>query len=118
MCVRVLHLDVYMSSSEHNLTLGLLLLTKDDGSASFDASEIFRLGLCALQLQHNLFGLLSLLSEHWLGLTTETFLFHIVTSLSLSGEGGFTSLVLGDFLSGMTSSLSAVSSNSFWNVNH
>merc|ERR1712196_728608 len=106
------------SCSEQNLTLGLLLLTKDNGSTSLDASEIFRLGLCALELQHNLFGLLSLLSENGLGLTSEAFLFHIVTSLSLGGERSLTSFVLRDFLGGVASGLSAVRSNSLWNVDH
>ena len=118
MCVRVLHLHVYLSCSEHDSTLGVLLLTEDNGSASLDASEIFGLGLRALELQHNLFGLLCLLSEHWLGLSSETLLFHIVTSLSLSGERGLTSLVLRDFLGCVAAGLSAVRSNSLWNVDH
>ena len=39
-----------------------------------------------------------LLVEHWLGLTTETRLFAIVTSLTLSPETLLTLLVLGDLL--------------------
>ena len=104
--------------SEHDLTLGVLLLTKDNGSASFDDSEIFRLGLSALELQHDLLGLLCLLSEDRLGLTSETLLFHIISSLSLSDEGSLTSLVLGYLLDGMLLGFSAVRSNSLWDVNH
>ena len=118
MCVRVLDLDVRKSCSEHNSTLGLLLLTKDNGSASFDNSEIFGLGFSALELEHNLFGLLCLLSENGLGLSSKSLLFHIVTSLTLGGQGSLTSLVLGNFLDGVALCLSAVRSNSLWNVDH
>merc|ERR1712072_963717 len=95
--------------SEHDLTLGVFLLTKDDGSASLNNSEIFRLGFCAFQFQSDLLGLLSFLSEDWLCLPTETFLLHITSPLSLGSKGGLTCFVLRNFLDCMFLRLSAIS---------
>ena len=107
-----------MNCSEHDLSLGILLFTKDNGSASFNNSEIFRFGLGALKLEGNLLGLLCLLSEDWFGLSTETFLFHIISSLTLGDKGGFTRFVLGNLVGSVLLELWAVRSNSLWNMNH
>ena len=87
-----------MVCSEHNLSLGVLLLSEDEGLASLDNSETLGLGLGALELEHDLLGVLGLLSEHGLGLSSESLLLHIVSSLSLGGLGGLPSLVLGDLV--------------------
>lgn len=54
-----------------------------------------------LQSQHNLLGGLSLLVENWLGLTTKTGLLTVVSSLTLSEQGSFTSLVLSNLVLGV-----------------
>merc|ERR1719498_1219633 len=100
-----------MSCSEEDVSGGLLLLSKNDSLASLDSSETLSLGLNALELQHNLLGVLGFLMENWLGLSTETSLFHIVSSLSLSKSGGLTGLVLRNFVDSVTLLLWAISSN-------
>ena len=104
--------------SEHDLTLGLLFLTEDNSLASLDNLEVPCLGLGAFELEHDLLGLLCLLSENWLGLSTETFLFHIISSLTLGGEGSLTSFVLRDFMNSVLFGLWAVSSNLLWDMDH
>ena len=56
------------------------------------------LALGAFQLEHNLLGGLSLLVENGLGLTTETGLLVVVTTLTLGGQGVLTLLVPFAFL--------------------
>lgn len=75
-----------MNSSEEDHTLGLLFFTEDESSASLDDLVGLGLGLGALKLEHDLLGVLGLLPEDWLGLTAETFLLHIISSLSLGDE--------------------------------
>ena len=84
----------------------------------FNSSEGFCLGLSALELQYNLLGVLCLLVEDWLGLTAETCLFHVISSLSLSNFGSLTGLVLGNFVDCMSLQLWAVSSNRLWDMHH
>ena len=72
--------------SEKDHTLGLLLFTEDESSASLDDLVRFGLALSALKLEHDLLGVLGLLPENGLGLSTETFLLHIISSLSLGDE--------------------------------
>jgi hypothetical protein len=57
------------------------------------------------QTQDNLFGSLGLLVENGLGLTTITSLLTVVTTLTLSEDGGFTGLVLGDLVGSVTTTL-------------
>lgn len=59
----------------------------------------------AFQTQDNLLGSLGFLVEDGLGLTTITALLTVVTALSLSEDGGFTGLVLGNFVGGVTTAL-------------
>ena len=104
--------------SEHNLTLLVLLLSEDEGLGSFDDSETLGLGLSAFELEHDLLGLLGLFLEDWLGLPSESLLFHIISSLTLGSGGGLTGLVLRDFMGGVLLQLSAESSNSLWDMHH
>ena len=106
------------SCSEHDLALLVLLLSEDEGLGSLEDSERFALGLNALELEGDLLGLLGFLLEDRLGLSTETLLLHVISSLTLSSLGGLTSLVLGDFVSGMLLELPAISSDSLWNMHH
>lgn len=59
---------------------------------------LLRLTFLTLQTQHNLTSGLGLLVKDGLGLTSETHLLGIVTTLSLSEVGCFTGLVLGDLV--------------------
>lgn len=56
--------------------------------ASLEGQLCLRLAVHALQSQDNLLGGLGLLVEHGLGLTTETALLAVVTSLTLGEERG------------------------------
>ena len=96
----------------------VLLLSEDESLGSLDDSETLGLRLGALELEHDLLGLLSLLLEDWLGLSTEALLFHIISSLALGGERGLSGLVLGDFVVGMLLQLWAESSNRLWDMHH
>ena len=104
--------------SEHNLTLLVLLLSEDEGLGSFDDSETFGLALGAFELEHDFLSLLGLLLEDWLGLTTETLLFHVISSLTLGGLGGLTGLVLRDFMGGVFLQLCAESSDGLRDMHH
>ena len=57
------------------------------------------------QTQDNLLGSLGLLVENGLGLTTITALLTVVTTLTLSEDGSFTGLVLGDLVGSVTATL-------------
>ena len=104
--------------SEHNLTLLVLLLSEDEGLGSFDDSETFCFALGAFELKHDLLGLLGLLLEDWLGLTAESLLFHVISSLTLGSGGCLTGLVLGDFVGCVFLQLSAESSDGLWDMHH
>ena len=80
--------------------------------------ETLGLGLLALELEHNLLGVLGFLPEDWLGLSAETFLLRIVSSLTLSSESILTLLVLGDFVDRVLLCFPAVGSLSLWNMHH
>merc|ERR1712188_192864 len=72
----------------------------------------------ALHLQNNFLCSLSFLVENWFGLTSETRLFAIVSSLSLCPKTFFTLLVLGNLVRGMFLAFSTESITLFWNANH
>lgn len=57
------------------------------------------------QTQDNLLGSLGFLVEDGFGLTTVAGLFAVVTALTLGEDGGFTGLVLGNFVGGVTTAL-------------
>ena len=76
------------------------------------------LGLGALQLEHDLLGLLGLLPENRLGLPTESFLLHIISPLALGDYGVLTLLVLGHLMDGVSLLFPAVGSDCLWNMHH
>lgn len=99
-------------------SLGLLLSTNLKVLASLDGMHMSGLATLALQVQHNLLGCLGFLMEHWLGLTSETCLLFVVTTLSLSIQRGLSSLVLGDLMHSVLLALFALAIGllRLWNV--
>ena len=75
-------IEYYNCCSECNLTLNIIFFTKNESLASLEYSETFAFSFCALELEYDLFGLLSLLSEDWLGLSSETGLLSVVAALA------------------------------------
>ena len=77
------------------------------------------LAVDTLQSQDNLLGGLGLFVENGLGLTTETGLLTVVSSLTLGEQRSLTSLVLGDLVLGVLAALLTLteSSSKLWNVN-
>ena len=104
--------------SEHDLALGVLLLSDNNTLGSFDGSERLALSGGTLKLEDDLLGLLSLLSEDGLGLSTESLLLHIISSLTLSDEGSLTGFVLGNLVKRVLLQLWAVGSDGLWDVHH
>lgn len=102
-----------------SLTLLLLVTTQLEVLTSLQSQLGLGLTVDTLQSQHNLLGGLSLLVENWLGLTTETGLLTVVSSLTLSEQRSLTSLVLGNLVLGVLSALLTltVSLSELWNVN-
>ena len=101
-----------------DLTLGILLFTDDDSSASLDHVEGPGFGLSALEPKHDLLCVLGLLSEDGLSLPSESLLLHIISSLSLSGGRVLTLLVLGNLVDGVLLGLPAVGPLGLWNMHH
>lgn len=81
-----------------SLSLLLLVTTQLEVLTSLQGQLSLGLALNTLQSQDNLFRGLSLLVENGLGLTTETRLLTVVSSLTLSEQRSLTSLVLGDLV--------------------
>lgn len=102
-----------------SLTLLLLLTTQFEMLTSLQSQLSLGLASNTFQSQNNLLGSLSFLVENWLGLTTETGLFTVITSLTLSVQGSLTSLVLGDLVLGVLTTVLtfAESLSGLWNVN-
>ena len=75
-----------------------LLGTKLEVLGTLENQMLLRLTFLALQTKDNLTCGLGLLVEHGLGLTSETHLLGIVTTLSLGEVGCFSGLVLGDLV--------------------
>ena len=80
----MVHQDWRCSEKDH--TLSLLLFTQDESSASLDHLEGLGFRLRAFELEHNLLCVLRLLPENGLGLSSESLLLHIISSLSLGDE--------------------------------
>lgn len=83
----------------------LLLTTELKVLAALEGNLHLVLALLALQTKDDLLGGLGLLLEHGLGLSTETLLLGIVTTLSLGEDGGLAGLVLGDLVKGVLAAL-------------
>ena len=75
-----------------------LLGTKLEVLGTLESQMLLGLTFLALQTKDNLTGGLGLLVEHGLGLTSETHLLGIVTTLSLGEVGCLSGLVLGDLV--------------------
>ena len=84
--------------SPHDLTLNVFLLTENESLASLNDSERFGLGLSALELEHDLLGVLSLLSEDRFGLSSETCLLLSISSFTLGELRDLSFFVLGYFM--------------------
>lgn len=105
-----------MSSSIDGATAGLFLLSKNECLATLNGAESSSLAGGALELESDLLGGLCLLSEDGLGLSSETFLLGIISSLTLGHSGSLTSLVLGDLVHGVLVAFRAVCSLRFGSV--
>ena len=90
---------------EADTTLGLLITTEFEGLATLQDKLMLVLANGTFQTEDNLLGSLGLLVENGLSLTTITGLLTIVTTFTLSEDGGFTSLILGDLVRGVTTTL-------------
>lgn len=101
------------------LTLLLLFTTQLEVLTSLQSQLSLGLANNTFQSQHNLLGGLSFLVENLLGLTTETGLLTVVTSLTLSVQGSLTGLVLGNLVLGVLAALLTltVGLSGLWNVN-
>ena len=104
--------------SEHNHTLSVFFLTKDESFASLQDSVSFGLGLSAFELEHDLLGVLCLLSKDRFGLSSETCLLLSVSSFTLGKFSDLSFFVLGDFVVCVSLCLPAVSSNRLWDMHH
>lgn len=101
-----------------SLALLLLVTTQLEVLASLQSQLGLGLAGDTLQSQHNLLGGLSLLVEDGLGLTTETGLLTVVSSLTLGEQGSLTGLVLGHLVLGVLAALLTltVGLSELWNV--
>lgn len=86
--------------------------------ASLEGNLLLVLARGAFHSQDDLLCGLSLLLEDGLGLTTETGLLTIVSSLTLGEKRSLTSLVLGDLVEPMAFAFAATAEgiSGFWNV--
>ena len=89
------------------------LLSKFEVLGSLEAQLLLGLTLLAFQSKNDLTGGLGLLVEDGLGLSTESHLFRVVTSLSLCKVGSLTRLVLSDLVYGVLLALSSTVSSAF-----
>ena len=85
----------------------LLLGTQLKVLGTLQSQMLLGLTLLTFQTKNDLTGGLGLLVEHGLGLTSETHLLGIVTTLSLGEVRGLTGLVLGDLVGLVLSALLA-----------
>jgi len=108
------------------LTCCLILVTRGSGLlsefevlGSLVAQLLLGLTFLAFQSKNNLTCGLGLLVEDGLGLSSETHLLRVVTSLSLSEVGCLSGLVLGNLVKGVLLALSCtVGSAFFGNIHH
>merc|ERR1719330_434810 len=83
-----------------------------------DGLHALGLALGALKLQHDLFGRLSLLVEHRLGLSSEALLLLLVAPVSLRLSGLLARLILGDLVWRVLLAFLAVGLARLRNVDH
>lgn len=106
----------HASCSVDGTTASLFLLSKNECLATLNGVESSSLANGALELEGNLLCGLCLLSEDGLGLSSETSLLGIISSLSLSDGGGLASFVLRNLVGGVLQALTAVSPHDLGNV--
>lgn len=114
-------LNLHRSNLElQSLSLLFLLATQLEVLGTLQAKLSLGLALNALQTKNNLLSGLSLLVENGLGLSTVTFLFTVVSSLTLGVVTGLTSFVLGNLVLSMLAALRtfAVCTTGLRNVYH
>merc|ERR1740121_833717 len=85
---------------------------------ALDGRHSLGLAFGALELQHDLLGCLCLLVEHRLGLSAESLLLLLVTSVTLSLSCLLAGLVLGDLVRGVLLALLAIRVPCLRNVHH
>ena len=85
-------------SENQSSTLCLLVSSQFEVLATLQSHVRTVFACRAFQTQDDLLGGLCFLVENWLGLTTITLLFSIITTLSLGVQGSFSGLVLGDLV--------------------
>ena len=97
-----------------------LLGTELEVLGTLESQVLLRLTLLALQTKDDLTSCLGLLVEDWLGLTSETHLLGIVTTLSLGEVRSLSCLVLCDLVDLVLTALlaGAISLTFFGYVNH
>jgi hypothetical protein len=95
------------------------LLSKFKVLGSLKAQLLLGLTFLTFQTQNNLTGSLGLLVEDGLGLSSESHLLRVVTSLSLRKIGRLAGLVLGHLVGGMLLALAGTISLAFFrNIHH
>jgi len=101
-----------------HLTLSLLITSQFKVFATLQWSLFTVFALSAFHTQYDLFGSFSLLPENRLGLTTETLLFSVVTSSTLSAFTLFRLFVLCYFMQFVAFALLAKRTTLFWYIHH
>ena len=107
--------------AEHSvrlLTAGLAGIHELEVLASLNGKHSLSLAFGAFKLQDDLLSSLGLLAEDGLGLSTETCLLTIVTSLTLSNKGSLTSFVLSHLHGGVLLAAFAMGIASLRNGHH
>jgi hypothetical protein len=95
------------------------LLTEFKVLGSLDTQLLLRLALFAFHSQHNLTSSLGLFVKHWLGLSSESHLFAIVTTFALGKVTSLAGFVLCHFVYGMLFAFSsAVRFALLWDIYH
>jgi hypothetical protein len=121
-----IRIDYYLSLIKSVSFFEVLLLGRvdeDNGLATFDYITSSSLACGALKSEDNLFGGFGLFVENGFGLTSETSLFHVISSSTyiysntLAHWTLFTFLVLGHFVGSMLFTFLAMSLSSFQNAN-
>jgi hypothetical protein len=94
-----------LSETKNKTHLGLLVTAQFKVLASFQGQLVLVLAHGAFQSQDDLFRSLGFLVENRLGLTTETRLLAVITTLSLGKQRGLSGLVLSHLVGGVLAAL-------------
>ena len=96
--IHVVFMKRLRGCSPHYLTLGVFFLSEDKSLASLKDSIGFFLSFSAFELEHDLLGVLCLLSEDRFGLSSETCLLLSVSPFTLGKLRDLSFFVLGYFV--------------------